>query len=174
MKHHDAPRSPPQPNDESPDASDPGSADVIATDPRHAPAYMARAVLQFNEQLERIGVVAVVVLVGAILSLHHFDAETAWFVPALLLLIRPFAVMSVLSVTGTSWTQRLLMSWFGIRGIGSIYYLMYALNRGVSEDLAGQLLAITLTVVTVSIFVHGVSATPLMRAYRSVIRGRSA
>ena len=44
------------------------SSEEQATDPGTAPAYMARAVLGFNEQLERLGEVAVVLVVGAALS----------------------------------------------------------------------------------------------------------
>ena len=58
-----------------------------------------------------------------------------------------------------------LASWFGIRGIGSIYYLMYAINHGLEPVLAEQLIAITLIVVSTSIVVRGISVTPLMRRY---------
>ena len=61
--------------------------------------------------------------------------------------------------------QRLLISWFGIRGIGSIYYLMCAINQGLARPLAEQIMALTLAVVAVSIVVHGVSVTPLMGFY---------
>ena len=61
--------------------------------------------------------------------------------------------------------QRLLISWFGIRGIGSIYYLMFALNHGLTDALADQAITLTLTTVAVSIVVHGISVTPLMNLY---------
>ena len=60
---------------------------------------------------------------------------------------------------------RLLISWFGIRGIGSMYYLMFAVNHGLPETLAEQLIAITLTVVASSVVLHGISVTPLMNRY---------
>ena len=41
----------------------------VATHPETAPAYMAQTVLAFTEQLERIGEVAVMLLIGAMLSL---------------------------------------------------------------------------------------------------------
>jgi sodium/hydrogen antiporter len=44
------------------------STEEQATDPSTAPAYMARAVLGFNEQLERLGELAVVLVVGAMLA----------------------------------------------------------------------------------------------------------
>ena len=61
--------------------------------------------------------------------------------------------------------QRILISWFGIRGVGSIFYLMYAINHGLPEPLAAKLVAITLTTVAASILLHGFSVTPLMGLY---------
>jgi NhaP-type Na+/H+ or K+/H+ antiporter len=61
--------------------------------------------------------------------------------------------------------QRLLVAWFGIRGIGSLFYLAFAMEHGVSGTLAHELLATTLICVALSIVLHGVSATPLMRAH---------
>ena len=58
-----------------------------------------------------------------------------------------------------------MIGWFGIRGIGSLYYLSYALQHGVHPDLAHRLTVLTLTVVAVSIVVHGLSVTPLMHLY---------
>ena len=65
----------------------------------------------------------------------------------------------------TSLSQRGLIGWFGIRGIGSLYYLMYATNHGIDAVLAAELTTLTLSVVVVSIAVHGVSVTPLMALY---------
>ncbi len=73
-------------------------------------------------------------------------------------------------VTGA---ERGLLAWFGIRGIGSLYYLMYAVNRGLSPELAWQLISTTLTVIAVSIVLHGITVTPLMAWYRGRQRGRS-
>ncbi len=142
-----------------------GKEEEVATKPETAPAYMARAVLGFNEQLERIGEVTVVVLVGGMLSLRDLPPAALWFVPLLFLAIRPAAVVVGLLGSATSWGQRGLISWFGIRGIGSVYYLMYAIEHGLPEDLAQRLVGLTLATVTVSILVHGISVTPLMQRY---------
>jgi NhaP-type Na+/H+ or K+/H+ antiporter len=139
--------------------------DEIATGPETAPAYMAQAVLGFNEQLERIAEVAVVVLLGALLSAHYLAWEALWFAPLLFLVIRPLAVSAALWGSQTSGLQRLLAAWFGIRGVGSLYYLMFAIEHGVSGPVAEQLTRLTLSVVAVSIVVHGISVTPLMRGY---------
>ncbi len=142
-----------------------GKEEEVATKPETAPAYMARAVLGFNEQLERIGEVTVVVLVGGMLSLRDLPPAALWFVPLLFLAIRPAAVVVGLLGSATSWGQRGLISWFGIRGIGSVYYLSYAVAHGLEEPVARQLIALTLTTVAVSVVIHGVSVTALMERY---------
>ncbi|MEZ5706566.1 MAG: hypothetical protein R3E56_15625 [Burkholderiaceae bacterium] len=55
-----------------------------------------------------------------------------------------------------------MTAWFGVRGIGSLYYLMYAIQHGLPEPLALQLMQITLIVVTLSIVLHGVTVKPLI------------
>jgi NhaP-type Na+/H+ or K+/H+ antiporter len=139
--------------------------DEEARDPATAPAYMARAVLAFNEQLERLGEVAVVVVVGAMLT-HVQSYALGFTVAALLfLVIRPLATAMTLSRTTLSGEQRLFIAWFGVRGIGSIYYLAYALTHGITAATAQVMVDVTLTVITASIVVHGVSVTPLMKRY---------
>ena len=147
-------------------------AETLAVDPQHAPAYMAHAVLGFNEQLERIGEVAVVVTIGALLWAVPWQADALWFVPLLLLVIRPLSVAIGLAGTSTVRTRRWLIGWFGIRGIGSLYYLMYAANHGLPAALADRLTGLTLAAVVASIMVHGVSVTPLMAVYERRIGAR--
>ena len=57
------------------------------------------------------------------------------------------------------------MAWFGILGIGSICYLMFAINHGLEPALAQSLAGFTVVVVAASIVVHGISVTPVMRRY---------
>jgi NhaP-type Na+/H+ or K+/H+ antiporter len=52
-----------------------------------------------------------------------------------------------------------------VRGIGSVYYLMVAIEHGLPEWLALELIHLTLIVVTLSILVHGISVKPLMLRY---------
>ncbi len=137
----------------------------VATHAEKAPAYMTQALLEFNEQLERIGEVVIVLLVGGMLTRRYLPLEALWFVPVLLLVIRPLSVWLGLLGTRTTRTQRRLIAWFGIRGIGSIYYLMYSIEHHLDKETAERLTAITLTVVAVSIIVHGISVTPLMKRY---------
>ncbi|MCD6049955.1 MAG: Na+/H+ antiporter, partial [Verrucomicrobia bacterium] len=62
--------------------------------------------------------------------------------------------------------QRLMISWFGIRGIGSLFYLLLVIRHDVPEEIARVLLSVTLWVIAVSVVVHGVSVTALMNWYR--------
>jgi NhaP-type Na+/H+ or K+/H+ antiporter len=142
-----------------------GAAHEIATDPQKAPAYMTETALAFNEQLERISELGVVVLLGAMLSRHYLLGDALWFVPLLVLVVRPVATELGLLGSRTSPVQRRLIGWFGMRGIGSLYYLFYALHHGLPPDLAHRLTSLTLAVVTASIVLHGLSVTPLMNLY---------
>lgn len=142
-----------------------------ATHPVHASAHMTRAVLGFNEQLDRIGEMVGVVLIGMLLWAVPWLPAAWWFVPLVLLLVRPVSVALGLAGSRTSPVQRRLIGWFGIRGIGSLYYLMYAINHGLPSALAQTLVSLTLAVVVSSIVVHGISVTPLMARYRNRRRG---
>lgn len=139
--------------------------EVAASNDRGAPAKMSQALLRFNEQLDRIGEVAIVITIGALLWAVEWAHARWWFVPLLLLLVRPVAVAVGLIGSRSSAHQRWLISWFGIRGVGSLYYLMYAINHGMDPVLADRLTALTLSVVVTSIVLHGISVTPLMAAY---------
>lgn len=139
--------------------------EALATDSRHASAYMMQEIRGFNEQLERIAEVAIVLVVGAMLSYTHLHPSAIWFVAIVFLVVRPISVRIGLLGAPVSRDQRILISWFGIRGIGSIYYLMYAINHDLSPSLAQEIIALTLTMVAVSIVVHGISVTPLMNLY---------
>jgi sodium/hydrogen antiporter len=145
-------------------------AESVAVHPEYAPTFMARAVLGFNQQAERIGEVAIVIAMGALLWAVEWEHAAWWFVPLLLLVIRPLAVRAGLAKSSVSRNQRWLLGWFGIRGVGSLYYLMFAVNKGLPPQLADQLIALTLSVVVTSIVVHGISVTPLMAAYERRLR----
>ena len=137
-------------------------AEDVATDPKQAPAHMAQAVLNFNEQLERIGEVAIAVVVGAMLSPAFFTWAVLWLAPLLLLVIRPVSVMVGLMGSRSSGRERALIGWFGIRGVGSVYYLMFAWTHGLPSELGEVAIALTLSTIAVSIVVHGLTVTPVM------------
>ena len=143
-----------------------GKKEELATDPQLAGAYMTQAVRGFNEQLERIVEVAIVVIVGAMLTLIVLPQHAIVYLMLLFFLVRPLAVWLGLAGLHMPRDQKLLIAWFGIRGIGSIYYLLYAIGHGLLQAPLTQLmLSIVLSAVAVSIVVHGISVTPLMKLY---------
>lgn len=128
-----------------------------------ASAHMAHEVLKFNEQLERFGEIVVVLVLGSMISRHIFSLKSLCLAVGIIFVIRPLSVAIVARASEQS--HRRLISWFGIRGIGSLYYLAFAINRGISGALSDQLVSSTLTVITASILLHGVTSAPLMMRY---------
>jgi sodium/hydrogen antiporter len=135
---------------------------------------MTEAVRHVTEQLERIGEIVIVLIVGALLGPATTSLQALGFSAVLLLIIRPVAVIVGLIGQGRPRFERGLLAWFGIRGVGSIYYLMFAIEHGVPDDLAHQLVTLVITTVAVSTIVHGASVTPLMARYAHAAESRSA
>jgi NhaP-type Na+/H+ or K+/H+ antiporter len=133
------------------------------THPATAPAHMVKTVLGFNERFERIGELVVVLALGASLSTVRLDHGGLWLALLLFVVIRPLSVLAGLAGAACTRRELKLMSWFGIRGIGSLYYLMYAIEAGPPTELTEKLVSLVLTVVAASIAVHGISATPVMK-----------
>ena len=137
-------------------------ADAV-THPATAPAHMVETVLSFNERFERIGELVVVLALGAVLSTINVDHGGLWLALALFVVIRPVSVLVALMGAKCTRRELKLMSWFGIRGIGSLYYLMYSIEAGLPVEHTEKLVSLALTVVAASVAVHGISATPLMQ-----------
>jgi sodium/hydrogen antiporter len=136
-----------------------------------ASGQVLREVLSFGEALERLMSVAVVVLVGALVS-AAWDWRGVIVALVLFVVIRPLAVMIGLIGTPTDGRQRAMIAWFGLRGIGTLYYLAYAVGEGVGRTRAVEVWSLALTVVACSIVVHGVSVTPLLDGYERALERR--
>lgn len=139
--------------------------EVRATHSLHASATMRDEVQLFNGQLEKLIELAVVVLIGSMLGFAKPIDALWWFVPLLLLVLRPLSVLPSVFGAGLTLPQTGMVAWFGIRGVGSVFYLALALHHGVTGDVADLLVSLTLWSVAASIVAHGVSARPLMRIY---------
>lgn len=120
----------------------------------------------FGARIERLVEAGMVLAVGVALSGIGATGWQVGFALALVLLVRPVAVLMVVRGHRMTPHQRQLVAWFGIRGVGALYYLAFVLTHGVSGDLAESLAAATLACVAVSIVLHGVSATPMMARYQ--------
>lgn len=149
-----------------------GDAAVTTEEIRSVPAYFAGALLAINEQLERILEVVLVLVIGAVLMVAGLSFDALWFGPLLFFVIRPLAALPLLLVAPFTRFEFGAISWFGIRGIGSIYYLMYATDQGLPASLAAPFASLTLTIIACSIVLHGVSVTPLLNYYGRLGRRR--
>ncbi|MGA8005376.1 MAG: cation:proton antiporter [Burkholderiales bacterium] len=118
--------------------------------------------LAFKEHLERLSEMVLILLIGGTLFLDSWSWRAVGLALFLFVVARPVSVLAGLLGTRTSWPIRGMVGWFGVRGIGSLYYLMYAIERGLPEKLALELIQLTLVAVTLSILVHGTSVKPLM------------
>jgi NhaP-type Na+/H+ or K+/H+ antiporter len=130
------------------------------------------SMLNVNEQLERIVEVAVVLLVGAMISTGYWSPSGLVLAVILFVVIRPLAVWIGLHGTDTGSAPRRLLAWFGIRGIGSVYYAVYFAGFELRDTVATQVLSAAFTVIAASIVLHGISAAPLMELYKAR-RGRA-
>jgi NhaP-type Na+/H+ or K+/H+ antiporter len=121
--------------------------------------------LIFKEHLERLSEMVLVILLGGTLFVDSWSWAAVGLSLFLFVVARPLSVVAGLAGSGTPWRIRALVGWFGVRGMGSLYYLMFAIQRGLPEDLALQLIQLTLIVVTLSIVLHGTSVKPLLALF---------
>lgn len=118
----------------------------------------------FVEGIERVLMATVLLLLGgvAVTMANVFTWQTLGLALAVLLVIRPLAGWVSMLGRSEPWQERLAISAFGIRGIGTLYYLAFGLNHaGFGDEAATLWGAATLTVV-LSAAGHGLTATPLM------------
>ncbi|RBY88890.1 sodium:proton antiporter [Blastococcus sp. TBT05-19] len=116
------------------------------------------------EQLERLLTVVLLLLVGGAVA-RGILAGVGWrefaLAAAFLLLVRPLTGLLAFVRSSTGSRERWVVSFFGVRGIGSLYYLAYGLSEA---DIPGaeQLWRVTVLVVVGSVVLHGVTAGPVI------------
>ncbi len=119
-----------------------------------------------TEQIERLAMMVLLILFGGAL-VSGLLAPVTWVdagvALAILLVVRP--VTGWIGLLGWSGDrgERLTLSFFGIRGVGSIYYLAYGINHMPVGD-AEHLWAVVGLIVLLSILLHGLTVTPIMRS----------
>lgn len=138
-------------------------------EPAVAAGALVAETTSFGDTIERLLEVLLVVIVGVSLA-HHWDARAIPIAMFLMLVLRPLATHLILIGTPSSTSQRSLIGWFGIRGIGSLYYLCYALNHGVSGEAASDASGLTISIIALSVVVHGVSARPVLAWYERTLK----
>ncbi len=130
--------------------------------PVEVPLTVSAESLVFKEHLERLSELTLVLLLGGMVSMHDWNWRSVGTAVFLFVVARPLSVMIGLAGSDSSMRIRGITAWFGVRGIGSLYYLMYALNHGLPASLSRELIQITVVVIMLSILVHGTSVKPLL------------
>ncbi len=120
----------------------------------------------FSEQIERLVMMILLVCFGAAIAEGSIFTHLTWQVAAVaavtLFFVRPVAAGVSLIGLAASRPEKAAISFFGIRGLGSFYYLAFALGQAKFGD--PQTLWVTVSfIVLVSIVLHGSLVTPAMR-----------
>ena len=147
----------------APDKALQGDTTQLA-DTQIAAGVMMGDMLSFGGLVERSMEVFLVTLLGVVLA-SHWDWRAVWVGVLLFCVIRPLSVLAMPWGRLLDRQQRGLVGWFGIRGIGSIYYLFYALNHGLVGTSSAVAVNLTLSVIALSIVVHGLSTQPMLAWY---------
>ncbi|WLH60200.1 sodium:proton antiporter [Pseudomonas sp. FP2300] len=133
-------------------------------DSQLAAGVMMSDMLAFGSLVERSMEVFLVTLLGVVMA-THWDSRALLISALLFIVIRPLSVLIVPWRRLLDTPQRLLIGWFGIRGIGSLFYLFFALNHELQPEVEQLCINLTLSVVALSILVHGVTTQPTLAWY---------
>ena len=119
------------------------------------------------EVIEKFGELVVILLLGSMVTIGGLQVPgvAGWLlVPLLLVVIRPALVMALFARSRMSVRERAFVAWFGVRGVGTVYYVSLIAAAGVlpQAELAVVVWTVLATVV-LSIVVHGTTSGPALR-----------
>ncbi|MGB3619248.1 MAG: sodium:proton antiporter [Catalinimonas sp.] len=119
----------------------------------------------FIEQIERLFLVFILMLLGGGIARGLFSS-LSWprvgLAVGFLLVIRPLTGWLATLGSDLNRNERLAVGFFGIRGVGSFFYLAYAINKKDFQH-EDELWATVGLIVVISVIVHGLTVTPVMR-----------
>jgi len=144
-----------------------GAMEQASTDPDLAHAVMAESMMAFAVEVEHLVELALMLLIGSVVSAHWRELlEWHVVIPVFLLLVvvRPVSTSIALLGSSLSLHQRLLVGWLGIRGVGTFYYLLFGIERA-PDHMLDPIAAIVLAAIVGSVFLHGATATTLLDRY---------
>ncbi|TWB88240.1 sodium/proton antiporter (CPA1 family) [Rhizobium sp. ERR 942] len=120
----------------------------------------------FGEQIERLLMMVLLVCFGAVLAEGTLLSQVDWRIVVVavltLAIIRPLAGWISLFGCHQPKAEKAIIAVFGIRGLGSIYYLAFATQRAKFEHIE-SLWATVFMIILISVIVHGIAVTPVMR-----------
>jgi NhaP-type Na+/H+ or K+/H+ antiporter len=114
----------------------------------------------FNEELEGLFVAFLFIATGIFTASYYellFDWQVITVAALMVFAVRPAAGYISLAGTSLNRFQKFVLSFYGIRGIGSIFYLSYALGEAEFSD-AQKLIEVTMATIFLSVLVHGLTA----------------
>jgi NhaP-type Na+/H+ or K+/H+ antiporter len=124
-----------------------------------------RRLHEVTRVIEKLGELSVLLLLGSVLPIGgvlELGPQVLLIGIGLIVLVRPLAVLISLLPTRLPFRERLFIGWFGIKGIGSIYYLGFAFAALTPPD-AGPLFSATAIAILLSVAVHGLTSSWLTR-----------
>jgi sodium/hydrogen antiporter len=119
----------------------------------------------FTDQIERLLVALILILFGGALVnglLSSLNYKMVLFSLAFLFIIRPLAAYIFFHHTPIHWKEKFAISFFGIRGMGSIFYLVFAFKEA-TFGKEEELWALVSFTILISLLIHGITATPFMK-----------
>lgn len=124
--------------------------------------------------LERVLEMAMILLLGSLITTTGLAAAGWWalaLAALLLLVVRPVVAMVALAGSALSARERAFVGWFGVRGVGSVYYASAAAGAGLLAAAdADRVLWTVVVVVVASIVLHGITGAPGVRALHAPAR----
>jgi NhaP-type Na+/H+ or K+/H+ antiporter len=119
---------------------------------------------QGAEVVEKFSELAAILLLGSMVTLAGWS-EAGWagaaLAPLLLFAIRPLTVFVAFVGSGITARERAFLGWFGVRGVGSLYYVAAAIATGLlTVDEAQSVFWAIAVCVVASIVVHGITGSP--------------
>lgn len=140
-------------------------------EPVEVVGHLVAEALTFGSVMEHLLGPLLVLLLGIALA-RHWEPQALEVALVLFVLVRPLATWITTIGLGLNWRRRLLLGWLGIRGIGGLNYLAYALVHGLDGHAARLVAGVAVTTITLSVVAHGFSAQPLLAWRRRRIARR--
>ncbi len=135
-----------------------------------------RKLHDFTEQIERILVAIILLLFGGMLMhgiLSSLTMPMVWLGLSAVLIIRPLTGLAVMLGGKLPFREKLAISFFGIRGMGSLFYLSFGLSKQTFR-YEKELWAIVSFVILLSLLIHGFTASTVFQTLDSRGPGRAA
>lgn len=130
-----------------------------------------KTLYDFSEQIELLFMSVLLILLGVSIAQGLFDALSR---PAILIslafvfVVRPATGLLGLIGSATSLKHKAAISWFGIRGIGTFYYLAHGLNHAFIEESHARLIwASACFIILVSIILHGITTNIIFKKIKA-------